>query len=217
MSNGIGGPFDITDRFGNDRLEIINKFAGPADQATEQVANRVAEQYRKAMLTPANPNESEQKVIIHNEDYFDVEVELYQPAAILTELRDARNKAAQSIDLTTSLSATVRSINVGVTGRDRERLAKNIYMMASTDIIVDADQKKLGEVESRIRAEVNDVIPNRIELFEKQTNLALNMGDNEYSLQQLIEAGGIIRQIVSDEFTARTNISAIAAGDNFRK
>lgn len=213
MVNGFGGPFDITDMFGEDRLTFEMTFVESTTTPQDELAQRAAKLFREAMLIPPNPEESKQKILLTGNTTFEVHVELFQPAASLTGIRDARNELNILVPNALLTTVKVESINVGITGRERALLGKDIHMRVSTQVIADIDVKREGEIEAELRDKSK--LDTRIDLINQNSNFAIDLNDNSLKLHELIKFGATAKNVIDNNLDTRASADAISAGNNF--
>lgn len=213
MSGPIGGPFDIREMLGSDRLVFTNSFVGSLPSRPEKIAERAEEIYRGATIHPAEPNESESDVIITGESTFKVEVTIFHPLMSLTAVRDARNELDVEVPNTTLTTVDVNSINVGKTGRTRPVLSSDIWLQFSSRKIVDISREKEAQLESFIRERTD--LETKVNVIQNRSNVAIDLNTEQEILAEIImfasEAGDEIREQLSTD-VGRIDI---AAGKNF--
>lgn len=203
-------PFNLIDITGSDWLVFVNKFVESAALAPEKLAERGEEIYRKRAVYPMNKEESKSQITITGEHSFDVEIVIAQPKYSLVQARDARNEFS-GVTPGTLTEVLVQSTNVGVSGRNRPVLGKDLWMLFSTLKIIDIAQKEEAKLESDLRTATNE----EFELKQVGSNVALKLNTSEMVMHNMIEFGADIGDIIGDRFDTRVGDVQIAAGNNF--
>jgi len=213
MTGPFGGPFDIRDMLGSNRLVFTNSFVGSLPSRPEKVAERAEELYREATISPAEQNESESEVKITGESTFKVDVTIFHSVMSLPAVREARNTLDIQTPNTTLTTVNVKSINVGRTGRTRPVLANDIWLQFFARKIVDMSPEKEAQLESFIRDRTD--LGTKVNVIQNRSNVAIDLNSNDMLLADIIffasDAGDEIReQLLTD--VGRIDI---AAGKNF--
>lgn len=214
MSNGpFGGPFNLTEMLGRDRLKFSNRFSGSTGLATAQLAERAEELYREATVQPSDPRESDSDVTIIGPGAFKVDVTVFQPLVSLELARDARNNLDAAEPDGTITKVVISSINVGAAGRERPVLSNDIWLEFASNIIVDIEARREAEIESRIRNETD--LKQRIELVHDHGNFMVDLNTEKAEMREIIEFAADAGDVIRDEMDTRIGSINMAAGKKF--